>query len=248
MGEASSPLSVDSPTAGGQNDTNRPLCRGVTGSELLSREVVTDWRAWHADYDDPSTSLSRRLEVVRTRVRDTLASRPAGGQWRILSLCSGDGRDLLPEMAGSDKGALRAVLVEQDNVLAGDAAATASRLGLERVSVVVGDAGETATFIQHVPADLVLLCGIFGNISEHDIAVTVNATPSMLRDGGTVIWTRGSSDPDLRPRVRRWFIDAGLGEISFDSEPDGFGVGVARAPARRRRPPRLPDRLFTFTR
>jgi hypothetical protein len=166
---------------------------------------------------------------------------------RILSLCSGDGRDLLPELANSDHEAVRAVLVEQDRKLAHDAGATASRLGLGQVSVLIGDAGDTATFAFALPVDLLMLCGIFGNVSEHDIAATIAATPRLLRPGATVLWTRGSAEPDLRPVIRRWFLDAGFREIAFDSEPRGFGVGVAQlAQPIEGRP--LPSRLFTFIR
>jgi len=91
------------------------------------------------------------------------------------------------------------------------------------------------------------MCGIFGNVSERDIASTIAATPAMLRPGATVIWTRGSSEPDLRPAIRHWFLDAGFREIAFDSEPQGFGVGTAQLSEPGADRP-LPRRLFTFLR
>lgn len=42
-----------------------------------------------------------------------------------------------------------------------------------RVVVVCGDASVTSAYVGAVPADLVLLCGIFGNISDADIRATV---------------------------------------------------------------------------
>ena len=210
--------------------------------------MATDWRTWHATYDEPESSLARRLIVVRRRVAETLVARQETAPMRILSLCSGDGRDLLPELANSDHETAGAVLVEQDETLAHDAGATASRLGLGQVSVVIGDAGDTATFASALPVDLLMLCGIFGNVSEHDIAATVAATPSMLRPGATVIWTRGSAEPDVRPAIRRWFLDAGFREIAFDSEPRGFGVGVAQLAWRPVEELLVPRRLFTFIR
>jgi hypothetical protein len=209
--------------------------------------MPTDWRTWHARYDEPESSLARRLIVVRRRVAETLAARHETAPMRVLSLCSGDGRDLLPELAGSGHGTAGTVLVEQDETLANAARATARRLGLSRVRVVIGDAGDSATFAFALPLDLLLLCGIFGNVSEHDIAATIAAAPKMLRPGATVIWTRGSAEPDVRPAIRRWFFDAGFREIAFDCEPQGFGVGVAQlAETVDDRP--LPRRLFTFTR
>lgn len=166
---------------------------------------------------------------------------------RILSLCSGDGRDLLPELANSGRETAGAVLVEQDARLAQDAGAIAGRLGLGQVRVLAGDAGDTATFALALPVDLLMLCGIFGNVSERDIAATIAATPRMLRPGGTVIWTRGGTQPDLRPVIRQWFLDAGFREIAFDSEPQGFGVGMAQLAGPVAHRP-LPRRLFTFLR
>lgn len=166
---------------------------------------------------------------------------------RILSLCSGDGRDLLPELVSSGRETASTLLVEQDASLAQDARATADRLGLGQVNVITGDAGETTTFAFALPVDLLMLCGIFGNVADQDIAATIEVIPAMLRPGATVIWTRGSAQPDLRPVIRQWFLDAGLRETAFDSEPHGFGVGVAKLTELGERP-HLPRRLFTFLR
>jgi len=167
---------------------------------------------------------------------------------RILSLCSGDGRDLIPILARGERNMAHAILVEQDATLAQEGRATALKLGVDHVTVVTGDAGETESFAFALPVDLLLLCGIFGNVSEEDVALTVAATPAVLRSGGTVIWTRGSTPPDLRPTIRRWFVDAGLRDTAFDSEPNGFGVGVATKSQRSTSDPPLPARLFTFVR
>lgn len=166
---------------------------------------------------------------------------------RILSLCSGDGRDLIPQLADSGREFAHLVLVEQDQALAHAARTTASQLGLGRVRVITGDAGVCATFAFALPVDLLMLCGVFGNVSEHDIAATVAAVPAMLRPGATVIWTRGSTEPDLRRVIRQWFTDTGFTEAAFDSEPHGFGVGVARLTDPCSTEP-LPHRLFTFVR
>ena len=45
-----------------------------------------------------------------------------------------------------------------------------------------------ADFADVLPAD-VLLCGIFGNVSDRDIRRTVRAAPALCRAGATVIWT-----------------------------------------------------------
>lgn len=205
----------------------------------------TDWLAWHTSYADSGSSLARRLAVVRRRIGATLDA--ATGPVRILSLCAGDGRDLLPELAERPRLTATATLVELDPQLA----ASASQHGppVRGIDVRRGDAGDVSTYADVLPVDLLLLCGIFGNVSTADIQRTVAAVPAMLADGGTVIWTRGwFGDEDLRPTIRRWFVDAGLTEVAFDGPPERFGVGVARVGARDRHPSVVDGLLFRFVR
>ena len=175
-----------------------------------------------------------------------LDAAPPDRALRILSLCAGEGRDLLPELAARPQLDVRAVLVELDPELAERARRTAD--GRDGVRVRVGDAGDVASFDDVLPVDLLLLCGIFGNVDDDDIRRTIAAVPAMLVPGGTVIWTRGrfSAERDLRPHVRRWFVEAGLDEVAFDGEPESFGVGVARRPLDATAAVELPPRLFTF--
>jgi hypothetical protein len=66
-----------------------------------------------------------------------------------------------------------------------------------------------------VPADLVLVCGVFGNISDDDVKTTVLALPTLCAHGGTVIWTRHRREPDLTGAIRTWFKEAGFVERAF---------------------------------
>ena len=212
---------------------------------------MTDWKAWHRHYDDRDSIQARRLAVVRRRVRESLDAldRVGGCARRVLSLCAGDGRDLLPELSARPEIAVDALLVELDAELAARARASATSAGVRRLTVRVADASSPVSYADVLPVDLLLLCGIFGNVSERDIRRTIAAVPAMLAPGGRVIWTRGRCEGrDLRPAVRRWVRDAGLEEIAYDGEPELFGVGVARAGASGSAGRELPDRLFTFVR
>ncbi|HEV7720468.1 MAG TPA: class I SAM-dependent methyltransferase [Iamia sp.] len=215
---------------------------------------MEDWVRWHEAYDDPDSSLARRLVVVRRRIAEALDALGSRAQ-RILSLCAGDGRDLLPVLAlrplaaRPPDGRPGAVLVENDPTLAAQAQRRARTHGLANVRVLVGDASNPGAFADALPADLLLLCGIFGNISRPDIEATVGAVPALLAPGRHVIWTCGAADPDLRPAIRRLFTDAGLDETSFDGHPEHFGVGAAHLPDTSPTVSSpLPDRLFTFLR
>jgi hypothetical protein len=203
---------------------------------------VTDWVVWHEGYDDPASSLSRRLAIVQLRLGQALDRLPPGPA-RLLSLCAGDGRDVLPVLHAHPRSAdVRAVLVELDETLA----ARAEGHGAE---VRRADAGDTAAFDDVVPVDVLLLCGIFGNVAAEDIATTVAAARLMTRPGGSVLWTRGAfRDGDLRPYVRRLFVDNGFVEAAYDGEPQPYGVGWNLAPDDPPPERPLPHRLFTFTR
>jgi hypothetical protein len=204
-----------------------------------------DWVAWHGRYAHCDSLQSRRLPVVRAHIREFLESR--ADTPRVISICAGDGRDLLgvlEEMPEPD--CVRARLVELSPKLADDALARAREAQLEGVEVLTADAGVTDAYADAVPADLVLACGVFGNVSDRDVERTVRTLPQLCAEGGTVVWTRHRRDPDLTPRIRAWFADAGFREQAFDSPgPDSFSVGVHVL----ERPPEPLERgrrLFTF--
>jgi hypothetical protein len=207
---------------------------------------VKDWVAWHHDYDDPSSPLARRLQVVQRRLEEVL-DRLATRVPRLLSLCAGDGRDVIPVLARAAQSPVRAVLVEKDRTLARRARETIDATALETVEARCGDAGDPTLFHDVLPVDVLLLCGIFGNIEHVAVQDMIAAIPSLVVSDGYVIWTRGGSDPDRRGEVRRWFRAAGHDEVAFDGAPEPYGVGVNQIrlpPAARHMAP--PDRLFTF--
>jgi len=92
---------------------------------------------------------------VQAEIRSAVDRLPAG-RWRAVSLCAGDGRDLLGMLAGSPRRAeVSARLVELDPQLAGAARTAAARTGLTGVEVLTGDAGLCDAYIEAVPANLV---------------------------------------------------------------------------------------------
>lgn len=213
-----------------------------------------DWTSWHDGYDDPSSSLSRRLQIVQAHLTDALIVTPPGPV-SLVSLCAGQGHDVLGVLPGhARRDDVSAVLVELDPRNARLAAARAARQGLAGVEVRQADAGVTASYADALPADVLLLCGIFGNISDDDIGRTVAAAPALCAPGGTVIWTRHRRPPDLTVLVREWFAAAGFAEVAFEAPETGstlIGVGVHRRTAGPAGPfpaAALPaDPLFTFT-
>ena len=205
-----------------------------------------DWSTWHEAYDRPGSYLAARLAVVQQRIRESLDQAPPG-PLRAISMCAGAGRDLLGVLESHPRAHdVSALLVERDerNVAAAREAAGRARLG--SVSVVCGDAASSDAYASAVPADLILVCGVFGNIGDADIGRTIAALPSLCAPRATVVWTRHRRPPDRTLEIRRCYEREGFEEIAFDA-PDRFlfSVGVHRL----RRPPRSFEpglRLFEF--
>jgi hypothetical protein len=209
---------------------------------------MRDWVRWHDAYDDPASSLSARLGIVRHYLSAALDGAPAGPV-RVLSLCAGQARDVLGVLPDHPRRAdVRAVLVESDPANAAAARHRAAAAGLaDRVDVREADASRPAAYADALPADVLLLCGIFGNVTDDDIQHTAAAAITLGRPGSTVIWTRHRRPPDLTPQIRRWFTEAGFDEVGFEA-PDtatmtAVGIGRQRA-ASTGLPPDGP--LFTF--
>jgi hypothetical protein len=206
---------------------------------------VRNWVNWHHDYDRPGSSLSRRLKVVHSRLSDALDL--VGSEPVVLSLCAGDGRDIIPLLRDQPGRVGRVVLVELDRTLAERGRLAARAAGLTVVEVRCADAGAVDSFTDVLPVDILMLCGIFGNIDHTQVKNIIEVSPCLMRWGGCVIWTRGGSEPDRRPEARRWFTEAGFEELAFDGDPEPYGVGLSRM--MRSNPPvqGMPPRLFRFT-
>lgn len=208
----------------------------------------TDWAAWHESYAREGSGLADRLASVRDQIRRRL-DETAPAPIRVISACAGDGRDLLGVLAErSDADRVSGLLVEYDAGLAERAREAVQRLDV-RLEVRQADAAQSDVYAEAVPADLLLLCGIFGNITDDDIERTIRAAPRLCAPGAEVVWTRlRTEDDDLTSTIRAWFTAAGFEEVAFVApESAHWSVGVhrlSRAPA-----PLLPgERWFTFFR
>ncbi|MCZ7439206.1 class I SAM-dependent methyltransferase [Micromonospora sp. WMMC241] len=207
--------------------------------------MAKDWLDWHRDYDQPDSALSRRLVEVRRRIVEALDAAPPG-PLRAISLCAGQGRDLIPVLAAHPRGGeVTARLVELDPRNTELARRAVAEAGLTGVEVVTGDAAVTDRYADLAPADLVLVCGVFGNIGDDDIRSTVRHCASLCATGGTVLWTRHRREPDLVPTICDWFAEEGFVPVAVSSPADGVGVGAHRFTG----PPRPLEpgtRMFAF--
>jgi 2-polyprenyl-3-methyl-5-hydroxy-6-metoxy-1,4-benzoquinol methylase len=195
--------------------------------------------------------VSRRLVQVRARLAALLeeAEEPV----RLLNLCSGDGRDTVPVLAGSGR-KVDACLVELDPGLADAARRAAADAGVS-LEVRTGDAAAPATYADRLPVDVLMLVGVLGNVSDADAERTIAAAASMVVPGGTVVWSRsnrfraaathGYADP--AEWVRDRFEEHGFETREFlVPEVDAWRLGVSVL--RRSSATPLPEALFSFVR
>jgi hypothetical protein len=188
----------------------------------VTRPELTDWVDWHDPYADPESPLSQRLKVIQRHVRTFLDECEAAAP-RVVSLCAGDGRDLLDVLAEHPRGP-------------------------QVRAVICSDAASIDSYAAAIPAELVLVCGVFGNISDGDVRRTIDALPQLCASDATVIWTRHRYHPDRTPTLKRWFAAAGFAERAFDS-PGANQWSVGMHTFRGEPQPLAPgERLFSFVR
>jgi hypothetical protein len=213
------------------------------------RPVTERWSSWHDEYDEPQSPLAVRLALVQDETRRAL-SRCAPGSIRLLSVGAGQGRDVIAALTDHPRQAdVMAVLLEADPENVTIARQRAAAAGLTTVSVVQADASSTDAYAGHVPADVLLLCGLFGHLSDADIRSTIAHLPHLCGLGAGVVWTRHLGPRDgsanLTRTIRGWFRETGFEEVAFHYTQQGYGIGANRlATAPKTFTPGR--RLFTF--
>jgi hypothetical protein len=209
---------------------------------------MRDYLKWHEAYDDPASNLSWRLRQVQAYIRSALDK--MHGEGTVLSLCAGDGRDVLQVLAERDDSSrIQTTLIELHPILAQRAREFAAASGLPNVTVRTVDAGNSRAYAGAVPADLVIMIGIFGNISDDDVRRTIMTAPQLCRPGAMLLWSRATSDANSL--VRGGLPPAGFVELDYREFDQGKGERAALGSARYDGPPQpliTGQQLFTFVR
>lgn len=205
---------------GSRRDSVRPRSATLTGV------TEPDWYAWHRPYEISGSSLTARLAFVQSYLAQALDAAPPG-EISLISACAGQGLDVLGVLPTHPRrGDVRALLVELDGRNTAVARAATDAAGLEAVEIVTGDASTTDAYAAMAPADVVLLCGIFGNVTLGDIARTVELLPTLCAPRASVLWTRHRWPPDRTGEIRALFAEGGFEELAFASPRDHEFVGV----------------------
>jgi len=204
--------------------------------------MTHDWHEWHKAYDQPESPLAHRLAAVQQHFAAALDAAPPGAV-RIVSMCAGEGRDVLGVLASHPRRAdVRGRLVELDPDLASVARSNAP----PGIDVLCADAGAMSSYAGAVPADIVVACGVFGNVTDADMMRTIDEVATLCAPAATVIWTRHRRAPDGTPAVRQRFAANGFDEVAFHAPAATmYTVGVHRLAAAPR-PFDPAGRLFDF--
>src|SRR3712207_9115222 len=89
-------------------------------------------------------------------------------------MCAGQAHDLVGALRGHPRAVdVSGVLTELLPANAEAARASLRHAGLSRLRVDVADAGCTTAYASAAPADLVLLCGVFGNVPDAHVRRTI---------------------------------------------------------------------------
>ena len=190
---------------------------------------LRDYDDWHRHYDDPDSALSWRLHRVQAALHTALDR--SSGPCRVLSSCAGDGRDVIGVLRErSDADRVSAVLAELHPGLAERARDAAAAAGLTDFEVRTVDAGRSDAYAGAVPAEIVLLVGIFGNISDDDLWRLLAFAPQLCAPGATLLWSRGLDGSDRNDQVRVRLADAGFTELDYATSggDDQSALGVVR--------------------
>jgi len=189
------------------------------------------WFEWH-DLYNTEPKLQQRLQIVREYIWNAIDASPPG-KIRVVSLCAGDGRDLLGTLATHPRrNDVYGRLVELNPQLAEQGKASVESAGLSnQLEFINGDASNSSNYIGVVPADIVIVCGIFGNLAdEAELRRLIGNLPVLAKKGSFAIWTRGHSEGiAYSDTVRKVFHESEFEEVNFQLTLTGdMGVGINR--------------------
>jgi hypothetical protein len=158
------------------------------------------WSGW-PDKAYQREGYQQRLQAVQEHLAECLDDAPAGPV-RILSMCAGDGRDVIGAVrAHRRRKDVAAWLVELNSQSVELGKGYSVNAGLERsLKFINADATVYETYKSIGAADIVLVCGVWGHVPANEKTLLVKAVSTLCKPGGAVIWTRGTSKGIARVR------------------------------------------------
>jgi len=154
-----------------------------------------DWFKWHTRYE-ASPLLQARLTLVRAQIAQAIQACPHASI-RLISLCAGDGRDVIGTLVNHPRrDHTSAYLIESHPALVAHGEGAIAQGDLRtRVQFLQADATLSTTYQAIAPADVLVVCGVFGNVHEADTGQMIEHLRGLCRRQGRVVWTRTVAHP-----------------------------------------------------
>src|SRR5262249_33753032 len=151
-------------------------CLEVIEYEALSCSTSRKCTSVLADVKDRKSQLL----AVRAQIAAAAAKAP-GTSVHLVSLCAGDGRDVIGTFAAADaRQDMHATLIEAHPALVTRGQAAVEQLGLtRRITFRCADATHSSTYVDLRPAQILVLSGIFGNLTARDVQRLIAVLPSL---------------------------------------------------------------------
>jgi hypothetical protein len=179
------------------------------------------WSRWPSQaYDKPR--YQHRLAGVVRHVSLAVAACPTRAI-QVTSLCAGDGRDVIGALATHPRCSdVRATLVELNPTSVANGRTRIAATGLGHiVKFIEGDATSYETYRNIPRADVLLVCGVWGHVPEHQRSEMMRAICGLTQIGGTVIWTRGvGKGMERLDEIKALFTPPDWKQIRLDITPD----------------------------
>lgn len=203
----------------------------VCGLYMASTSEINsiDWNQWHTGYET-SASLQARLKAVSEQITIAINDCPPG-PIKIISLCAGDGRDILLALQNHPRRKdVSASLVDNHLESIERGRELALKTGLtKQIHFLHADAGLGETYADIGHANVVLLSGFLGHLRHGDALNLISKLPMVVKTNGSVIWNRHVVLHDGAEQVAR--IRGAFRSHHFDEEhfaataEDGFAMG-----------------------
>jgi hypothetical protein len=198
--------------------------------QLVGRLRPSVWSGW-PDRAYQRNRYQQRLSAVQQHLIECLETAPRDSL-RILSLCAGDGRDVVSVLRSHPRRTnVSAWLVEIDRRSVAIGMQNVESAGLvDSVRFLNEDATDYATYANIPPSHITLACGVWGHVPTQERASFVHAIACLCQPGGSVIWTRGvSKGMDRLHQILSHFTPACWEEVRVSLTPDkGFAVATHR--------------------
>jgi hypothetical protein len=189
-----------------------------------------DWIRFH-DLYETLPPLQARLKLVQAQIERAIEEAPSGPV-RVLSLCAGDGRDLLGALIDHARAAdVAAALIDSNAELVARGEAAQSELALPAsLRFLHADATLADTYLTLAPADLVIAAGVFGNLKLASMQQLVHSLRCLCKKDSKVVWTHKTTGMNSEARVAmlcEMLQQSDFRELTFTrTEPDGFVVAT----------------------